>query len=1177
MDTIRYRLKPVREGYIRIKDIFPFHTGRNSQIKNMQKSLKTLANKYDRELIVKSIIDLLDDDSLDKNETGFKMLYSLNQSNYRKLETYTPDLNRGLHNFINKQTENKQLLLSPTTFTDSPKVATKKKKKYLFAPAASTDSRKVKNKKYLFATITSTDSYKVEGRKRPIKVETKTTLPMNNLNRNALIKAFRNRALLNNYHDQLLAANTDDNGEYSLFEYTKSIPLNITNIVFFNKKRSNVTSQSGAFCIYTNNLPDIDLTSLQIINTNEKDLAKINEILKDHCLIYALRQGGVEEEYLNNVKGHISNAHFPKDRLRLLPSLLQRDVVISYVYNDKSKSEECVKSTKYLYKGDNKKDAVKLCLVDDHYMVNKEFNYTLISLKNILEWMHIKDFNKMNGVYSDGRPRYNKNLICSQTVNTMTLYNVFKKNPLIFTPNLIIHDTNKNLFKNKIDLKKDLKIATNQEIYKPEDEKPKSKKPKIPKYFAADLECCTEGEHKPLIAGYVPIFDTLLPVNTLSRRVHQFTGEKCVRQMLNSILSATSEEEKPIVYFHNMKYDFHAMVSDLYVTSSTVKDNQYYKVNIIHNSRLIELRDSIKLFAVPLASFQKALELDVNLNKKEGIAYSHYNFKNIKVDKTNIIAYRNKIRTDEEKSIFDKTLIEHKKEFKVTEKFFDAVAYYLYYHKFDCMVLSSGLTKLRLLKEKLTGLDLFSKLTISSFTTSFMKKQGGYDGLYKVKGHLRNFLSKAVYGGVVRTNPLYEGTEINEELMDFDAVSLYPSAMIRLLNEYGGVPSGACHLISKEFNINDYKFCCVEIRITKINKKQNMPFIPYRKPDGILDYINDLPNNNPIELVLYKIDLEDLIQYHDIEYEFIQGVYWTGEVNRKFCDTVQLLLDERAKYRQGENKSEAMQLMCKLMANSVYGSTIIKKADTKIIYKSVKETEDYQLKFYHLINSITQINDKQFKIEKNTIDINSFNYSHIGGHILAMSKRIMREVMGTANDNDITLYYQDTDSLHMKASDVDKLSKCFREKYNRELIGKQCGQFHGDFNFNGTRDIVSVKSIFIGKKIYIDMLRGIAEEDGEDYQLNLNGELLKWKKGEYVYSYHFRWKGVNDIGILNARKDGESVYDVYRRSIEGEEINFCLNPIGAKPSFKYTKTGVMCRPDGDFVRCNTRKELRVKN
>ena len=50
-----------------------------------------------------------------------------------------------------------------------------------------------------------------------------------------------------------------------------------------------------------------------------------------------------------------------------------------------------------------------------------------------------------------------------------------------------------------------------------------------------------------------------------------------------------------------------------------------------------------------------------------------------------------------------------------------------------------------------------------------------------------------------------------------------------------------------------------------------------------------------------------------------------------------------------------------------------------------------------------------------------FNYVHCGVEMLNMSKGIMNKVFSCADDCDIKIYYQDTDSIHLNYDDVDKI------------------------------------------------------------------------------------------------------------------------------------------------------------
>ena len=100
-----------------------------------------------------------------------------------------------------------------------------------------------------------------------------------------------------------------------------------------------------------------------------------------------------------------------------------------------------------------------------------------------------------------------------------------------------------------------------------------------------------------------------------------------------------------------------------------------------------------------------------------------------------------------------------------------------------------------------------------------------------------------------------------------------------------------------------------------------------------------------------------------------------------------------------------------------------------------------------------------------------FNYVHCGVEILSMSKRIMNKVFNCADDLNIKIYYQDTDSIHMNYDDVPRLCKYYKHKCNQELFGNGLGNFHIDFDLPGSvSEIYSKESLFVGKKTYIDVL-----------------------------------------------------------------------------------------------------------
>ena len=146
--------------------------------------------------------------------------------------------------------------------------------------------------------------------------------------------------------------------------------------------------------------------------------------------------------------------------------------------------------------------------------------------------------------------------------------------------------------------------------------------------------------------------------------------------------------------------------------------------------------------------------------------------------------------------------------------------------------------------------------------------------------------------------------------------------------------------------------------------------------------------------------------------------------------------------------------------------------------------------------SLTQSGNKKWESLVKPIS-NHFNGCHLGSQVLSMSKRIMNEVITTAEDLGIKIFYQDTDSMHILENDLIKLSEQYKQLYDRDLIGSNMGQFHNDFTLEGLNNIYSKELVILGKKSYIDLLEVNPIElyrlmaVGQEVQFDLTNNLTK--------------------------------------------------------------------------------------
>ena len=149
----------------------------------------------------------------------------------------------------------------------------------------------------------------------------------------------------------------------------------------------------------------------------------------------------------------------------------------------------------------------------------------------------------------------------------------------------------------------------------------------------------------------------------------------------------------------------------------------------------------------------------------------------------------------------------------------------------------------------------------------------------------------------------------------------------------------------------------------------------------------------------------------------------------------------------------------------------------------------------------------------------------------------MNEVMCTAEDLGIRIFYQDTDSMHIEKDRLNDLANEFKSRFGRELIGKNLGQFHNDFD--EVKDGFAYKSIFCGKKVYIDMLQNDNNEHG----------------------IHYRMKGVSLNTVAKVAKDSyeNNLFELYHELYDGKKINF--NLLSTAPRFKNTKARTVTNCD----------------
>ena len=662
--------------------------------------------------------------------------------------------------------------------------------------------------------------------------------------------------------------------------------------------------------------------------------------------------------------------------------------------------------------------------------------------------------------------------------------------------------------------------------------------------------------------------------------------EYCVLNMLKSI-----KKPEAILIAHNANYDYVHLLDHLICDNPVLKGQRLitgtwkfynFETKKLHKIRIL---DSFHMISMALEKFGKTFNIS---QEKEVMPYAIYTEENRKkqfipitevLDKKNWLKYSSVYSY---KKAIDQFLENCKKIKCINNTKIDILKYATFYCIRDCEVLAEGYFTFREWMYKITTLDILNFSTLPSLVDAYLIKRGCYDGCYELAGVCREFIQKTIIGGRCMTRRNKRLRITNKLIADFDAVSLYPSAMARMEGFLMGTPK---ILDSFEFDkINQYNGYFVDIKISKVGRTVDFPLITYKNEDGLRVW-EDKVNPDHIFTVC-KTTLNDLVKFHKIEFQIIRGYYFNEGINPRVNKIITSLFEERKQKKKEENPIQEVYKMC---MNSAYGKSIMKPIEQNTIIKnSEKEAENYMLKNFYKVDYRYRVGTTDKWAIKYSVPVSlHFSSPHVGSEILAVSKTIMSEVMFLADDLKIEIFYTDTDSIHIDDSKISLLSEEYVKKYGRILIGKDMGQFHCDFEKlnlldNSTNKNVEIDMLYskefigLGKKAYIDRVVGFYENKTEKpitftneniapvYIPEKNIEILSGESFEItpkekveINGSHVRMKGVSNKCIFyTVRSEKEkynTVFNLYNHLFLNDSIEFMLGCNGEQVLFKNDK------------------------
>lgn len=882
------------------------------------------------------------------------------------------------------------------------------------------------------------------------------------------------------------------------------------------KRKTKYNRNNGAFFKYTSNI-ELDLSRYQISNTISNNS---NDDMFESCLVYALKMGGMSESKLTELRLMSNCKNIPRCKLDEICDKLQIKLIIK---------SDWEKSSKFIF-GKEYKETYEIGLLDEHYFLIEKIPITFYALKNYHELQNIDNFHTIterNGKYY----KRNENLFIDSLKAIKFMLDNKERYLTPINRFDILHTQLHQQFDDKItDLtyepKKDVNYKKVEVFHKKKDDKPS-----INIFF--DFETYTDSNKI-----HTPYLCCIIDDNNNQK---SFIGSDCALKMLWWISDTYGTNSNICLIAHNASYDIRFLYKYLYNIEEITRGNKVLSCNALFNKIKLQIKDSLLLIAMPLKEFPETFK--IKNTQKEVISYKMYNETNcieqrmIKIETALLFIRRE--HKDEKQFLFNIK----RWNLQVDDKF-DCIEYSRKYCEMDCMILQQGYNTFKQWMNSHVSINIDDVLTIASLAHRYFIQEGCYDDVFQLSGIPQAFMQKCVVGGrVMCANNQKISTTIN--MSDFDAVSLYPSAMKRMPGFLKGLPK-IINFGFDELQTKDGYF--VEIKITSVGKHRSFPLTSYTNEKGIRNFTNDMVGRT---MFVDKITLEDMIHFQEVEFDIIRGYYFDEGYNNTINQVIEQIFNKRLMLKSVDNPAE---IVYKLIMNSGYGKSIMKEVEHEVKYFNNEEKmKSFINTNFNWIQTFEQLHESQSWKVKMIKSINShFNIPHVGVSILAWSKRIMNEVMCLAEDNAINIYYQDTDSMHIETNDIQKLATLFYNKYNRNLIGKHMGQFHTDFKLEGCKkckNIYAKRSIFLGKKCYIDELVGIKDDDGTE-----------------CIGYHIRMKGVSSSCIdytwknfktSNPKYDREltNPFQLYEILLNGDEIMFDLTENGQHDNFKTHSNG----------------------
>jgi hypothetical protein len=423
------------------------------------------------------------------------------------------------------------------------------------------------------------------------------------------------------------------------------------------------------------------------------------------------------------------------------------------------------------------------------------------------------------------------------------------------------------------------------------------------------------------------------------------------------------------------------------------------------------------------------------------------------------------------------------------------------YCKLDCQTLHEIITNFNELIFNNFQVNIHSVLTLPALAMKIYKTHFMPDNtIYQLLGRVESFIRESYTGGAVDVykphntiTGIFSRAARHIKLYYYDVNSLYPTVMAKFLMPIGKPIAFEGNIRNVISNAYGFFFC-------KITSPVNLEHPILQRRIKTTEGIRTIAGLGTWTGWICSAEMDNAMKY-GYTFEIIKGYeFKLGDI---FSEYVNKMYNLRLQYPKGN----AMNLVAKLLMNSLYGKfgmkveftkvdifTILTDADKLNVKNKVKSFGESVLDFVMVNNSLIIVRNTLADIKYNQ-DQDMYHGLDVNIAIASAVTSVARVQMSVFKNNPLfNLYYSDTDSAV-----VDR-------PLPAELVGNELGQLKLEH--------VITKAVFLAPKVYgfitengdeIIKVKGITSEVASDLTFSaLETLLIKDSSREFTQEKWFK-------------------------------------------------------------------------